>query len=173
MEAIRWWHWTLGQSPFWGLVLEYLSGVRINCQKWTERPRNLLQWIKNAPKNWFCTDVVCQKNGGRGLIRFENSKKSGENSLGRYVKNNIEPLLVAVRTGRTVTHEKTVDLKEFKKTKEEQWKNEWIAKRNHEQFARDIEDQDKSSTWRWIRKSDLKGCTYAVVCSAPRTVYTN
>ena len=33
------------------------------------------------------------------------------------IQNNIEPLLVAVRTSRTITHKETVDPKEFKKTK--------------------------------------------------------
>ena len=37
--------------------------------------------------------------------------------------------LVAIRTSRTITHEETVDPKEFKKTKEEQRKNEWTAKK--------------------------------------------
>ena len=34
------------------------------------------------------------------------------------------------------------------------------------QFARDMEDKDKNNTWRWMRKSDLKGCTKALICSA-------
>ena len=38
-------------------------------------------------------------------------------SLGWYVKNNVEPLLVAVRTNRTITNEGTVHPKKFKKTK--------------------------------------------------------
>ena len=42
--------------------------------------------------------------------------KSDENGLGWYVKNKIEPLLVAVRTSTTITKVETVDLKEFKKT---------------------------------------------------------
>ena len=58
--------------------------------------------------------------------------RSGENSLGWYVKNNIELLLVPVRTSRTVKHKKAVHPKEFKKTKEKQRKNEWTAKRMHE-----------------------------------------
>ena len=41
---------------------------------------------------------VSRKNCGRGLIGCENIVKSEENGLGWYVKNNIEPLLVAVRT---------------------------------------------------------------------------
>ena len=72
--------------------------------------------------------------------------KSGENGLGWYIKNNIEPLLVAVRTSRTITCEKTVDPKEFKKTKEEQRKNEWAEKRMLGQFARDMEGKDKNNT---------------------------
>ena len=39
---------------------------------------------------------ISRKNGGRGLIGSENSVKNEENDLGWYVKNNIEPLLVAV-----------------------------------------------------------------------------
>ena len=89
-----------------------------------------------------------------------------ENGLGWYVKNNIQPLLAAVRTRRTIIHEETVDPKEFKKIKEEQRKNEWTAKRMHGQFARDMEDKDKNKTWRWMRKSDLKGCTVTLICSA-------
>ena len=47
--------------------------------------------------------------------------KSEKNDLLWYVKNNIKPLLAAVRTSRVI-HKETVDPKEFKKTKEEQRK---------------------------------------------------
>ena len=36
----------------------------------------------------------------------------------------------------------------------------------HREFARDVEDKDKNNTLRWMRKSDLKGCTKALICSA-------
>ena len=107
-----------------------------------------------------------RKNGRRGPIECENSVKSEENGLRWYVKNNIEPLLVAIKTNRTITHKETGDPKEFKKTKEEQRKNEWSAKRMHGQFARDMEDKDKNNTWKWMRKSDLKGSTEALICCA-------
>ena len=90
---------------------------------------------------------------------------SEECGLGWYVKNNTEPLLVAVRISRTMTHKETVDPKEFKKTKEKQRRNELTAKRMHEQFARTMEDKDKNNTWRWMRKSDLKGWTEALICN--------
>ena len=99
------------------------------------------------PRSNVARLYVSLKNGGRGLIGCENSMKSEENGLEWYVKNNIEPLLVAVRKSRTLTHEETVDPKEFKKTKEQR-KNEWTAKRMHGQFARDMEEKDKNNTWR-------------------------
>ena len=63
---------------------------------------------------------VSRKNGGRGLIECENSVTSEENGLGWHIKNNVEPLLVVVRTSKTLTSKEIVDPKEFKKTKEEQ-----------------------------------------------------
>ena len=50
--------------------------------------------------------------------------KSEENGLVWYVKNNIEPLLVPVRS-KTITQEETVDPKEFNKTKENQ-RTAWV-----------------------------------------------
>ena len=35
----------------------------------------------------------------------------------------------------------------------------------HGQFARDMEDKDMNNTRRWMRKSDLKGCAEALICS--------
>ena len=34
------------------------------------------------------------------------------------------------------------------------------------QYVRQIEDKDKSNTWKWLRKSNLKGCTEALICRA-------
>ena len=85
-----------------------------------------------------------------------------------------KPLPVAFRASRTIAHDETVDPKEFKKTKEEQRKNEWTAKRMHGQFAGDMKDKDKNSTWRWMIKSDLKGCTEALIYSAQeQSIRTN
>ena len=61
------------------------------------------------PRSDFAGLYVSRKNGGRGLIGCKNSVKSEENWLGWYIKNNIGPLLVAVRTSRTKTHKETVD----------------------------------------------------------------
>ena len=48
------------------------------------------------------------------------------------------------------------------------------CKENYGQFARDMEDKDKNNTWRWMRKSDLKGCTEALICSSQKqSIRTN
>ena len=74
------------------------------------------------PRHDVAWSHVSRKNGGRGLIGCGNSVKSEENELGWYIKNNLESLLVAVRTRGTKTNEETVDPKQFKKTKDEQRK---------------------------------------------------
>ena len=37
-----------------------------------------------------------------------------------------------------------------------------------------LEDKDKNNIWRWMRKSDLKGCTDALICTAQeQSIWTN
>ena len=147
-------------------MLEYLSGIRM-LQEMDRQTGKFMTMNKELhPRSDVAQLYVSRENGERGLIGCENSVKSEENDLGWYVINNIELSLVAVRTSRTIIHEETVDPKEFKKTKKEQRRNEWTAKRMHGQFAGDMEDKNKNNTWRWMRKSDLKGSTKALICSA-------
>ena len=43
----------------------------------------------------------------------------------------------------------------------------------HGQFARDMAGKDKN-TWRWMRKSDLNGCTETLICSTQeQSIRTN
>ena len=149
-------------------ILRYGAGIlewnKNELQEMDRKTRKFITMNKEMhPRNDVARLYVSRKNGGRGLIGCEHSVKSEVNGLGWYVKKNVEPLLIAVRTSRAIAHEETVEPKEFKKTKEEQRKNEWTAKRMHGQFARDMEDSDKN-TWRWMRKSDLKECTEALIC---------
>ena len=57
------------------------------------------------PRSDVARLYVSRKNGGRGLIECENIMKSEESDRGWYVKKNTEPLLAAVKTSRTITHE--------------------------------------------------------------------
>ena len=44
----------------------------------------------------------------------------------------------------------------------------------HGSFVRDMEDKDMNNTWRWMRKSNMKGCTEAMICSAQeKSIRTN
>ena len=160
-------------------ILRYGAGIlkwsKNELQQMDRKTRKSMTMNKELhPRSDVARFYGSRRYGGRGLIGCENSVKSEENGLGWYVKNNIEPLLAAVRKGRSITHKETVDPKEFKKTKEEQRKNEWTAKRMHGQFARDVEDKDKNNTWKWMRNSDLKGCTEALICIArEQSIWTN
>ena len=149
-------------------ILRYGAGIlkwnKNELQEMDRKTRKLTKMNKELhPRSDVVWLYVSRENCERGLIGCENSVKSEENGLGWYLRNNMEPLLAAVRISRTVTHKETA---EFKKIKEEQRKNEWTAKRMHGQFARDTEDKDKNNAWRWMRKSDLKGCTEVLICSA-------
>ena len=129
-------------------ILRYGAGIlkwnKNKLQEMDRKTRKLMIMNKELhPRSDVARLYVSRKNGGRGLIGCENSMKSEENGIGWHVKNNTEPLLAAVRTSKTITHEETVDPKEFKKIKEEQRKNEWTAKRMHGKFARDMENKDK------------------------------
>ena len=110
-------------------ILRYGAGILIlnwnkNELQKMDRKTRIFMTMNNEllTRSDVAQSYVFRKNGGRGLIGCENSVKSEENDLGWYVKINIESLLVAVRTSRTVTYEKTYYPKEFKKTKEEQRK---------------------------------------------------
>ena len=48
------------------------------------------------------------------------------------------------------------------------------CKKMYGKFARDMEDKDKNNTWRWMRKSDMKGCTKTLICRAQeQSIRTN
>ena len=157
-------------------ILRYGAGIlkwdKNELQEVDRKTKKCMTMNKELhPRSDVAQLYFSRKNGGRGLSGCENRVKSEESGLGWYVKHSI--LLVAVRTSRTITHKKTVDPKELKKTKEEQRTNEWTAKRMYGQFARDMEDKD-NNTRRLMRKSDLKGCTKVLICSAQeQSIRTN
>ena len=114
-------------------ILRYGAGIlkwNKNELQETDRKTRKLMTINNElhPQSDIARLHVSRKNGGRGLIGCENRVKSEENSLGWYLKNNLEPLLAAVRTSRITTHEETIDPKELKKIKEGQRKMNGMQK---------------------------------------------
>ena len=67
---------------------------------------------------WLHGCMFLEKMVEEDLLDVENSVKSEENGLGWYVKNNIESLLIAVKTRRIIICHESVDLKEFKTIEE-------------------------------------------------------
>ena len=122
--------WTVSILKYGARILQW------NNNELQEVDRKFMTMNKELPPRGDVARLnVSTKNSSRGLTGCGNSGKSKENGLGWYVKNNLEPLLVAVRTSATITNEETVDPKEFKKTKVKQIKNEWSTKRMYRQFG--------------------------------------
>ena len=100
--------------------------------------------------------------------------KAEERSLGLYVKHHIEPLIVAVRKSNTVPGENSIQPEKFKQHDNEKRLNNWRGKAVYGQYVRQIEDKDKSNTWKWLRKSNLKRCTEALIsCAQEQSLTTN
>ena len=91
---------------------------------------------------------VSRMEGGTGLIGSKMCVKAEENSLGWHVKHLIEPVIVAVRISNTVPSENSTQAKEFKQQNNEEILNNWRGKTMYGQCIRQIEDKDKSSTWK-------------------------
>ena len=89
-------------------ILRYGAGIlkwnKNELQEMDRKTRKFMTMNKELhPRSDVAQLYVSRENGERGLIGCENSVKSEENGLGWYVRNNIEPLLVAVRTSRSIT----------------------------------------------------------------------
>ena len=117
-------------------ILRYGAGIlKWNMNELQEMDRKTRKFMPMNKELHLRSDAarlyVSRKNGRKGLIGCENSMKSDKNGLIWYVKISIESLLVAVIKSRTITHEGRANPKEFKKTKGEQRKNEWKARRMH------------------------------------------
>ena len=130
---------------------EILKWNKTELQEMDRRTRKFVTMNKELhPRNDVARFYAFRKNGGRGLIGCENSMKSVKNGLGRYVKNNVESLIVAVTKSRSITHEEIVDPKELTKTTEKMKNKEKMI--GLQKNARDMGDKDKNNTWRWMRK---------------------
>ena len=163
-------------------LLRYGAGII----KWTvgeldamdRKTRKIMTINKELhPKSDVDRLYISRSKGGRGLIGCKNCVITEENSLGWYVVNHIEPLIVAVKESNTLPGcRNAIKPTEFKKLKQQERINNWKDKTMHGQYLREMNDKDKNNTWRWLQKSDLKGCTEALICSAQeqalRTNYT-
>ena len=73
-------------------------------------------------------------------------EKAGKSSLGWYVKNNIEPLIVALKISNTVPVKTPHNQSNFNQQDNEEKLNNWRGKAVYGQYVRQIEDKGKSNT---------------------------
>ena len=78
-----------------------------------------------------------------------------ENSLGWFVKHQVEPLLVGVKYNKTINAEDVMCPKACKGT--EIVYNSWKDKAMHDQCLRDLDEENGVQAWKWLKESDLKG----------------
>ena len=152
-------------------LMRYGAGI----VKWTkseidEINRRTRKVMATNQELHFRSDVdklsVSGMEGGKGLIKWKMCVKGEGNSLRWYVKHHIEPLIVAVRISNTVPSKNSTQPKEFKQQNNEERLNNWRGKVMNGQYVRQIEDKDKSNTWKWLMKIHLQGYTEVLICSA-------
>ena len=160
-------------------LMRYGAGIlnwRVNELDQVDRKTRKILTINREfhPKSDIDRLYVSRKKGGRGLISCKNCIASEENNLGWSVKSKVEPLLIAVKIQRTIKTDGVIEPKEFKKRDKERVYNAWKEKRMYGKYLRDMDRKDLQNSWEWLRSSDLKGCTEALICSAQeQTLRTN
>ena len=101
--------WTMSILRYDAVILKWNKN---ELQETGIKTRKVMTMNKGLhPRSDFARLYVSRKNGGTGLIGGENSVKGEESGLGWCFKNNLEPLLAAVRTSGYIKNEETVDPK--------------------------------------------------------------
>ena len=110
---------------------------------------------------------IKRNEGGRGLSSVEYAVRGEENSLGYYVLHSEERLLRGVCEAGTIKTDGTVNTKDFKKQKAEERKENFLEKKMHGKFSREMPEKvDKEKSWYWLSRGDVKVETEALLCAA-------
>ncbi|XP_063598714.1 uncharacterized protein LOC134775182 [Penaeus indicus] len=106
------------------------------------KTRNIMTMNKEFhPKSDVDRLYVTRSKGGRGLIGCKSCVVTEENSLGWYVRNHDEPLLVAVNGSNTIPLcQESMKPNKFKELKQEERFNTWKDKAMHGQYLREMEE---------------------------------
>ena len=153
-------------------VLRYGAGILTwNVEELKEldrKTRKLLTMHKGLhPKSDVDRLYLSRKDGGRGLMSCEHVIRSEENNLGWYLKHSKEGLLQGVKHVGILEFEKCCSKDDFKNAMREKRMEAWMGKQMYSQFVSDMPvTTDKEKTWSWMRKSDLKITTEALICAA-------
>ena len=83
------------------------------------------------------------------------------------MRNSLEPLIEGVKATETIEYNNTVNRKEFKLSWTREKKELWKNKRMYCWFVREMpKTTDEKETWNWLRKTDLKVETEAMLYAA-------
>ena len=161
-------------------VLRYGTGIlKRNVEEieaLDRKARKLLTMHKGLhPKSDVDRRYLSRKDGGRGLLSCKDVIKSEENDLGWYLKPSNERLMQGVKHFGILEFEKSCTKDDFKKSMREKRMKAWMGKQMYSQFVSDMPiATDKVETWSWMRKSDLKISTEALICaSQEQAIRTN
>ena len=119
------------------------------------------------PKSDVDRVYVSRHNGGRGLASVEMCAKTEENNLAFCVKMSNEQFLGGVKISNILNCVESKENTLFKREIQNENIARWIGKKMYGQFVREMPEQiDKERTWEWMRKSDLKVETEALIFAA-------
>ena len=152
-------------------LLRYSGGIL------TKTPKIMTIHGALHPKSDVDRICVPRGKGDRGLISCDGCIRGEENSLEWYIRNSSEYTLQLLSESNIIDTEASTEPDEFKKVAIDELKNKWREKRMHGQFVQEIkEDINESKPWNWVKKSNLKSSTTALIFSAQeqslRTNYT-
>lgn len=107
---------------------------------------------------------MTRKDGGRGLISCEDCVGNEEKSLRLYAQTANEWMLEFVADDLELDDQ--VDMKTYKRQKNDQKKQQWREKPLHGKFLRDIEEVSTERTWEWLKAGHLTKETEGLILAA-------
>ena len=142
------------------LVLRYGAGV-LNWRKnvldeMNRKTRKIIIINKDFhQKSDIDRSYVRRSKGDRGLLSCKSCIMTEENSLGWYIKHQVELLLVAVKN--TTINTDVMSPTVYTETERCKVYNSWKDKVMHGQYLRDLDGKDDMQSWKWLNDIDLKG----------------
>ena len=134
-----------------------------------DRTTRKLMTIHGAlhPKSDVDRVFVSRHNGGRGLASVEMCARTEENNLAFYVKMSSVQFLGGVKIPNILNCVESKEKTLFKREIQNENIARWIGKKMYGQCVRETPEQiDKERTREWVRKSDLKVETEALIFAA-------
>ena len=150
-------------------VVRYTAGVinwtKAEIKRMDTKTRKLLTIYRSLhPRS--CVDRIYLKreHGGRGLMSIQDTIESEEGALGKYVKDNTDPVLREVWMNGTIRVAR--DPLEYKRLNNEQRSHNWHNKPMAGQYLRQMENVQTKESWNWLRRGELKRETEETIVAA-------